>query len=242
MKKSLLIVLALLLLLTACQTLPDDDRSLASMPSSSSSITPPSSSSMVPPTRPTAPTIPPTTQPTVPPTVPADDISDGYVSRYVDRLYWVVEGMKEHILICEKVVTYARNDTHVFFVSEPEPTKVYAAAIGDFSKHELVYESTYGNISFMNIESDLQGFLQFVAEEKKFVILDLTTGERTLLMEQDYIAYAWLYGTGDGSTWSEIIEFEGLPSGEKTGGTFTYNYVTGEFGRGDTDCDCEECV
>ena len=86
----------------------------------------------------------------------------------------------------------------------------------------------------MLIESDLQGFLQFVAEEKKFVVLDLATGKSTLLMEQDYIIYAWLFGTGDGVTWSEIIEFAGIAAGNIYSATgFTYNYVTGELGSAD---------
>lgn len=229
---ALLTVVLLLLLLTACQTAPtDDDKLLASTPSSSSSVTPPSSS--VPATN-----IPSATGHVI--------IFDGPGNQYypewwpteglVDHLYWVVEATKETVLLCEEpVVDYAFNDTHIFFNTESEPTKVYAIAIGDFAKSELVYESTYGNISNMHIESDLQGFLQFVAEEKKFVVLNLATKESSLLMEQDYIQYAWLFGTGDGVTWSEIIEFSGIATGNVHSDTgFTYNYVTGELGYGDS--------
>ena len=190
----------------------------------------------------------PTTQPTVPPT-PAEEGSAiifrgppftvGYPEWYpregeIGHLYWAVKSTGESILVCDEPVAYVtKKDTHIFFVKKSEPSKVYATPYGDFTKHELVYESTYGDISYIGIESDLQGFLQFVAEEKKFVVLNLATGESTLLMEQDYITYAWLFGTGDGSTWSEIIEFEGLPTGENSGGIFTYNYVTGKLAYGD---------
>lgn len=233
---ALLTVALLLLLLTACQTAPtDDDKLLASTPSSSGTVTPPSSS------------VPATSTPaTIVPATGHIIIFNGPGNQYypewwpteglVDHLYWVAEDTKETVLLCEEpVIDYAFTDTHVFFNTESEPKKVYAIAIGDFTKCELVYESTCGNISYMHIESDLQGFLQFVAEEKKFVILDLVTNESTVLMEQDYIQYAWLFGTGDGVTWSEIIEFSGIAAGNVHSDTgFTYNYVTGELGYGDS--------
>ena len=238
MKKSILSVLVLLLLLTGCQTAPtDNDQSLSSTPSSGD-VTPPSSS------------VPATSTPKTNPPTPTEVghvlIYDGPGNQYypdwwpkeglIGHLYWVAESTKESVLICdEPVIGYAFNDTHIFFNTESEPTKVYATAIGDFAMCELIYESTYGNISYMHIESDLQGFLQFVAKEKKFVVLDMATNESALLMEQDYIAYAWLFGTGDGVTWSEIIEFDGIATGNIHSDTgFTYNYITGNLGYGDS--------
>lgn len=245
MKKSILIVLVLLLLLTGCRTAPaEEDKTLSSTPSSGS-VTPPSSSA-VPPTSSVPSTSTPATNPPTPTEIGHVLIFNGPGNQYspdwwpkeglIDHLYWVSETTKERVLICdEPVIAYAFNDTHVFFNTESEPTKVYATAIGDFTKCELIYESAYGDVSDMHIESDLQGFLQFVAEEKKFVVLDIATSESTLLMEQDYIEYAWLFGTGDGITWSEIIEFDGIATGNVHSDTgFTYNYVTGKLGYGDS--------
>ena len=247
MKKSILIVLVLLLLLllTACQTVPATQSDPAGSTPPSSSITPPSSS-VVPPTSSVPATSVPATNPPTPTEIGHVLIFNGPGNQYfpdwwpkeglVDHLYWVTETTKETVLLCEEpVIDYAFNDTHIFFNRESEPTKVYAIAIGDFTTCELIYESTYGDISYMQIESDLQGFLQFVAEEKKFVVLDMATNESTLLMEQDYIEYAWLFGTGDGVTWSEIIEFDGIATGNVHSDTgFTYNYVTGKLGYGDS--------
>ena len=242
MKKLIIIPLIVLILLTACQPGMVDNADSTESTTPSSSITPPTDSE-VPPTQPM---VQPTTSPTV-------DVKNGHVLIFngppqseffpdwwpteglIDHLYWVIEATKESILICdEPVIEYAFNDTHIFFNKKSEPTKVYATPIGDFKNHELIYESTYGDISDMNIEADLNGFLQFVAEEKKFIVLNMATGESTLLMEQYYINCAWMYGTGDGDTWSEIIEFEGKPTENDSPYTiYVYNYVTGVLELGD---------
>ena len=162
-----------------------------------------------------------------------------------DHLYWVVEVTKECTLICDEPVTgYTRTDTHVYFVKESEPTKVYATPIGDFKNHELFYESTYGKITWMKVETGLHGYMQFVADNKKFVLWDMATGESTLLMEQCYIHYARLYRADDGITWGDFIEFEGKhKESDPLYTQYIYNRITGEteIEPGD-DCDCEECV
>ena len=222
MKKSILIVLVLLLLLTGCRTAPaEDDKTLSSTPSSNS-ITPPSSSGP-------ATSTPATSTPA--PSAPAVDVHDGRAFIYygpqfvvlspdwrpaealVDHLYWVVRSTKEYTLICdEPVIDYTATDTHVYFVKEAEPTKIYRTPIGDFVNHQLVYESSYGKVSYMIVISNSTEFLQFVADEKKFVMLDMSTGECTVLMEQYYINNAYMEGTGDGETWNNWIWFQGKPS------------------------------
>lgn len=218
MKKSILIVLVLLVLLTACQTAPaDDDKALASTPSSSGTVTPPSSS------------VPATSTPAT--SAPAVDVHDGCAFIYygpqfvviipdwrpdealVNHLYWVVRSTKEYTLICdEPVIAYTATDTHVYFVKESEPTKIYVTQIGDFTNQQLIYESTYGKVSYMIVISNATEFLQFVADEKKFVMLDMSTGECTVLMEQYYISNAYMEGTGDGKTWNNWIWFQGKPT------------------------------
>lgn len=238
MKKSILIVLVLLLLLTGCQTAPtDDDKTLASTPSSNS-ITPPSYS-----TRPSTST--PATS------VPAVDVHDGraFVTYdepvvelmpdwvppsdcLVDHLYWVVKSTKECILICDEPIysrSYTTTDTHVYFVKESEPTKIYRTTIGDFANHQLFYESTYGKVTYMTFISKLD-CLQFVADEKKFVQLDMSSGESTVLMEQYYIEFAYLEAVPlqDDIELREWIWFSGKPTEDAPQGDYFYYWQTGE--------------
>lgn len=237
MKKSILIVLVLLLL-TGCRTAPaDDDKTLASTPSSNS-ITPPSYS-----TRPSTST--PATS------VPAVDVHDGraFVTYdepvvelmpdwvppsdcLVDHLYWVVKSTKECILICDDPIysrSYTTTDTHVYFVKESEPTKIYRTTIGDFANHQLFYESTYGKVTYMTFISKLD-CLQFVADEKKFVQLDMSSGESTVLMEQYYIEFAYLEAVPlqDDIELREWIWFSGKPTEDAPQGDYFYYWQTGE--------------
>ena len=148
----------------------------------------------------------------------------------VDHLYWVIKATKESTLICdEPVVAYTRTDTHVYFVKESEPTQIYRTPIGDFTNHQLFYESTYGRVSYMAVISNSTDFLQFVADEKKFVMLDMGTGESTVLMEQHHINYAYMLGAGDGVTWNNWIWFEGKPTeNDPPDWQYFYDRDTGE--------------
>ena len=150
------------------------------------------------------------------------------------HLYWVVKATKEVFVICDEPVTICEDhDTYVYFVKASEPTKIYRATIGNFSEHELIYTSTHGNISDIGIDTytiqkDL--ILQFVADNKKFMILDLNTGEDHFIMEQYYIRSA-LFEDGCTDTWEEQRElvFYGMPTeGAKDTGYFYY-LDTGEI-------------
>lgn len=235
---SALLAFVMLLLLSACQTVPtDDDKLLASNPSSSSSVTPPSSS--VPVT-----SIPATSAPEV-------DIHEGLAfvtyeepnvelspdwvppsECLVDHLYWVVKATKECILICDEPIysrSYTTTDTHVYFVKESEPTKIYRTPIGDFVNHQLFYESAYGKVTYMTFISQI-GWLEFVADEKKFVSLDMTTKECTVLMEQYYIEHAYLETIPHQEELElrEWIWFHGKPTDDAPQGDYFYYWETGE--------------
>lgn len=241
MKKWSIFPVLLLLILTACQTVPANQTEPAGSTPSSSNITPPSSSA-----------VPPTSS--VPATsVPAVDVHDGraFVTHdepvvelmpdwvppaecLVDHLYWVVESTKECILICDEPIysrSYTTTDTHIFFVKESEPTKVYVTAIGDFENHHLFYESTFGKVNYMDIVYKLEGYLQFVADEKKFVLLDMATKEGTVFMEQYYIEYAYLETVPHQEN-IEIMEwvgFYGKPTEDIPLGDYFYYWQTGEI-------------
>lgn len=157
-----------------------------------------------------------------------------YYEGTVDHLYWVVDATKEVFVICdEPVANYTTHDTYVYFVKASEPTKIYRTPVGDFSEHELIYTSTNGSVSDMTIDTytiqkDL--ILQFVADNKIFMILDLNTGEDHFIMEQYYIQSA-MFEDGCTDTWEEQRElvFYGKPTAEAKGAGYFYNLDTGEI-------------
>ena len=242
MKKSILIVLALLLLLTACQPVPDSESEPTGSTPSSSSITPPSSSA--------APPV--SSVPTTTPHSTTPNADTGYIRLHTEYigplwdeydlsecvigyLYWLDKETHEvTLLLAEPLAMYSQEGLYIYYVKEADPTKVYRMLFADPSQHELVYESTHGKITSMSVYSDLKDLLQFVADEKKFVVYDMVSGESSILMEQYYINCAWMYGTGDGVTWSEIIEFEGKHTENDSPYTiYVYNRVTGALELGD---------
>ena len=244
MKKLMVLPLILLLLLTACQPGMVDNADPTESTTPSDSSTPPTDNE-VPPTS-TAPTTP-TSEPQ---TAPAFDINDGRAfitydeptvvlmpdwvppsDCLVDHLYWVVASTKECILICDEPIysrSYVTTDTHIYFVKESEPTKVYVTPIGDFTNHQLFYESTYGKVNYVAHvdyrDTGIDNYLQFVADEKRFLLLDMTTGESTLMMEMYDIEFA-LTSDIDGAD----ISFEGKPTEEDRYGFYYYNRLTGDI-------------
>ena len=239
MKKSILIVLVLLLLLTACQTAPaDDDQTLSSTPSSSSTVTPPSSSAVPPISSVPATSVPVTTSPatSVPTTNPLEPDETGYSFIYdgnapfigidpdcsdctVGHLYWVDKTTEEVTAILEEpTFVQIQEGAYVYYVKSAEPTKIYRTPIWKFSQHEMIYESTYGKVCDMLIDTfsiQKELVLQFVADNKKFVVFELETGEVTLVMEQYYIKTA-LFDGRQSDTWEEqeMIFFYGMPTAE----------------------------
>ena len=235
---ALMAVVLLLLSMTACQTAPtDDDKLLASTPSSSGAVTPPSSSAVPPMSSvPATSSVPPSIQSTLPPACPSDEISGGYAhnsgSSLDDmRFVWYVNDTKERITICDEwACVYASNDTHVFFVKNTEPTRVYVTAIGDFENHYLYYESPYGNINFMIIAHGAKDCLLFVVDSKRFYLLEISTRESFFLMEQYHIESVYMVGLTDA-----FIGFDGRPTADDREGTWSYNRETGECIRNSGD-------
>lgn len=250
-KKTIAITMVLLILLTACQPVPVVDSTTAGSIPSSSSVVPPSSSTVVPPTSVPVTTPPATSIPTTnPPTTP--DSNTGYLRLHMEYigplwdeydlsecvigyLYWLDKETHEvTLLLAEPLAMYSQEGSYIYYVKEADPTKVYRMLFADPSQHELVYESTHGNITYIQVASDLKDLLQFVVDEKKFVVYDMASGESSVLMGQYYINCAWMYGTGDGVTWSEIIEFEGKHTENDSPYTiYVYNHVTGALELGD---------
>ena len=238
MKKSILIVLVvLLLLLTACQPAQESNTDPAGSTPSSSSITPPSSSA-----------VPPTSTPatSVPATEPPEPANTGYAHIYegdypwlsvdpdfsgctVGYLYWIaIATSKVTPIVEEAVLSVVQEGAYVYYVKAAEPSKIYRALIGEFSQQELIHETVYGKIGDMTIYPGIENYLQFVADNTKFVVFDFDTGVETVLMEQYYINIAYMDGT-DG-TLGNMIWFEGKHTAEDPPySQFFYDRETGEI-------------
>ena len=245
---ALIAAILLLLLLTACQTAPTDDQILASVPSSGN-LTPPSSS--VPATSTPATTVyvySPTGETSLTPNSTMGDphIHIDYIgvsfAKYdctncVDRyLYWEDGNTHElTLLLAEQVESAQENGPYIFYRKTAEPTKIYRMLIGDPSQSELVYESTDGEITGMCFYPGVKNYLQFVQDHKRLIVMDLNTGETTVMLELPYIAHGDVGAAAEGVL-SDWVWFEGQISEESEYiQYYFYNRITGEFVE-DNDC------
>ena len=263
MKKSILIVLVLLLLLTGCRTAPaEDDKTLSSTPSSSSTVTPPSYSTR-PSTSTPATSVPATSTPATNPNYTGGDIEEmeGFafifrghqptiqfevdLSKLVEgHLYYIDLNTQEITLVCgETVVVSVRDEFNAdfeYYVKASEPTKIYRTNPKDPKAHTVIYESTFGPINYIVGDAyaiTKQEVLQFVADNKYYVLLDLESGETSLMMEQYYIEYA-LIAHGSYDTWNELdlVLFRGKLNEDDKVRTYEYSRSTGAIQDMDDEC------
>ncbi len=249
----LLVFVLLSLLITACQAVPDNNQILASTPSSSRTVLPPPIFTTNVPSSTT--TVPSSTVPATPPVVKHEGYSFVYkgeqpfLSMTLDlsnctpgHFYWVDEGSTAVIPIIEEEIAprynkyREKNSGHVcwdengviYYVKTAEPTRIYRTCREDFSKHEVFYESSQGPVVALFIEDSLENYLQFVADNKKFIVLNMNTMEETLLMEMFYIFSAYV-GPGEDTELDDMIFWRGKPTEEDRHFTYGYSYVTGEI-------------
>lgn len=92
----------------------------------------------------------------------------------------------------EQVHIYANNCTHVFYVKNSEPNKIYAAPFGNVAASEVIYEMEAGKITALEMGpfQYQNTALQIVEDNKRLVWLDLLTDESQVLMEQNYLKTA----------------------------------------------------
>ena len=223
MKKWMIFLVVLLLLLTACQPAQESNTDPAGSTPPSSNVTPPSSSSVVPPTSSVPVTTPPATIPTsdtgysrihkeyISPTWDEYDLSDCIIG----YLYWLDKETHEvTLLLAEQISSRVAEGPYIYYVKEAEPTKIYRILIGEPSKQELVHETAYGKVGDMTIYPGIENYLQFVVDNKKFVVFEFDSGVETVLMEQHEIEIAHM-GSEDDGTLGNWIWFRGKPTGEE---------------------------
>lgn len=267
MKKWIIFPVLFLLLLTACQTVPATETEPAGSTPSSSSVVPPSSSSVpntsTPATSIPATSVPGTYTPATNPNYTGGDsveiegfafIFAGHqptiqfevdISKLIEgHLYYIDLNTREITLICDETVLISTEDdfnvNFEYYVKASEPTKIYRTNPKHPKAHTVIYESTFGPINY--IVSDAyaitkQEVLQFVADNKYYVLLDLERGETSLMMEQYYIEYA-LIAHESYDTWNELdlVLFRGKLNEDDKVRTYEYSRSTGAIQDMDDGC------
>lgn len=236
MKKWMILPVLLLLILTACQTVSNNETEPAGSTPSSSHITPPPSSSAVPPTSVPAATTPPTiirTEDTGYTCIYSED-SRSYWSEYdfsgciTGYLYWLDKETHEvTLLLAEETICRHAEGLFLYYTKQAEPTKIYEMRLADPSQSRLIHETMHGEISYMTIYPGVENYLQFIADNKKFVIFEFNTGNETVLMEQYYIRHG--HTGGRNGVLDRGIWFEGkYKETDSPYEQYIYNLDTGE--------------
>lgn len=207
------------------------------------------------------PTVPPTSQPTTPqlaypaitPSSPAPNYSTGYghihyedADRYwkeydlfdcvVGQLYWMdKQTHKVTLLLAEQVRLKCDEGPYIYLVKKAEPTKIYRMLIRDPSQIELVVDSIHGEINDISFYPGVKNYLQYTADNKKFVVFEMNTGEETVMMEQPHIEFANIGGKSEGVLSDWVWFYGSIAERENYIGYYFYNRVTGEI-QEDEDC------
>lgn len=148
-------------------------------------------------------------------------------------LYYLdFETNKFHFVTSDPAIDFASNETHVFFVLQSEPTKIYSAPLEDLSQHTVLYESDFGAINFFfpSVES-FRNVFQIVEGNKRMVILDIQTMETTVVMEQYYIEKASIELHPRAESWRDYdnIYFVGKLNADDNLTEYLYNARTREI-------------
>lgn len=154
-----------------------------------------------------------------------ETVADASYGKFIKKSNLVENGVylyhlktNKYFQIDEKV-PYRDNETHtitkdyVYYVSPDEPSKVYRWNYAD-SEHTLVYESPYGSISSLYyIGVNANGKLLLCEGNRYAVFIDIPTGERTVLMEDDgmyccYFEHNYFDSNQDATKMSLILSWE----------------------------------
>lgn len=95
---------------------------------------------------------------------------------------------KVYFISDEQIASHTTAFGKVFFVKAAEPAKLYVAKLSDLTEHTVVYESDFGAIAKIGQQNHLKNeALRLIEGDKRFVMLDLTTGAAEIVVELHYI-------------------------------------------------------
>ncbi len=126
------------------------------------------------------------------------------------HLYYYHQKENAVSAICdEPVICFADDNIHLYFIKESAPTKLFCAPQTELSQQEVVYESNFGTINTIwtqELGAYANKMLVLTVGNKRGVLLDLVTGEATVVIEQYYIQDTSIEG---------LKEVDGKPSYNK---------------------------
>lgn len=147
-------------------------------------------------------------------------------------LYIYNEETYEYFLVdCKEpyrhTTTYAATKDYVYYVSPNEPDKVYRWSYTD-KEHVLLYQSAYKNISSLEyLGMNTNGKLLLCEGNRYAIFIDVSTGARTVLLEDDCMHccfFEYAYYSPEAAEKSFILSWERTDS---EWGTWIKDLVTG---------------
>lgn len=111
---------------------------------------------------------------------------------------------KTCLITDQSVLTFMKTSEHIYYVLEAEPEKVYRTD-HDGENKTVIYESTYGDVTFLRYYgSDSNGKLIAAEEQNRIIAYDIPTGETEVLMEAYLIGQ--FYFTPYSLTMDHVVE------------------------------------
>ena len=150
--------------------------------------------------------------------------------------YWDEIKDKAHLVADEKVICCTMAYGKAFFVKAAEPTKLYVAQLNDLRNHRVVYESDFGPITKVSLNSYMVHFtnetLLLIEKDKRLTVLDFTENTATPIVEMHYMSYAAFYpGESKYTSWRDVpsVYLKGQLSPEEQESEYYYHIETGEM-------------
>ena len=151
--------------------------------------------------------------------------------------YYAKNGKRSEMFVACNEPVECYNDDGVFgyFVKESEPERLYYAPMTNVTTQQVIYESGFGTINF--IEShEFQGaqgkYVTLTEGNKRVVLLDLLASEITVLVEVYYVQDAWITWFDTGAEEPDVrwvLLFECQPTENDKKSDYSYIPETGEF-------------
>lgn len=130
-----------------------------------------------------------------------------------------------HVFRCE-----IGSDYCLYYVKMAQPNAIYLYNLTQ-NTHTLCYKSDVGVITYLTVKYESEHILNFVVNQRQFIELDTTTGEKETLLEMFYIMDAsWKSAVGIGDkVYNNTIHWVGMLDEDDEVDEYLYITETGEM-------------